>query len=201
MIEAARQHPPRAIGVLAILACLVLAGVSSVALQSAFDPSAAPAVRSILDYDGGQHRIDRPGALVGDLESFHSHRIYSYDDRLKPVQRRLLAFAPVLAAKSGTTLYRAVGPDELADLQKLGRYRVPPGGTEGKYFFETSEQASNFARMMGDKPYTTTSVRVPRAGLGKGDRINPAREGPGYFFRTPDMPSGPVTIFNRSVLP
>lgn len=49
------------------------------------------------------------------------------------------------AAKEGTTLYRAVGPNELADLQNLGRYRVPPGGAEGKYFFETPEQASNFA--------------------------------------------------------
>lgn len=91
--------------------------------------------------------------------------------------------------------------DELADLQKLGRYRVPPGGAEGKYFFESPQQASNFARMMGDKPYTTTSVWVPRAGLGRGDRINPVREGPGYFFRTPDVPSGPITIFGRSVLP
>ena len=105
------------------------------------------------------------------------------------------------AAEEGTTLYRAVGPDELADLQNLGRYRVPPGGAEGKYFFDTPEQASNFARMMGDKPYTTTSVRVSRSELTRGDRINPAREGPGYFFRTPDVPSGPVTTFNRSVLP
>ena len=86
------------------------------------------------------------------------------------------------AAKEGTTLYRAVGPNELADLQNLGRYRVPAGGAEGKYFFETPEQASNFARMMGDKPDTTTSVRVSPSQVARGDRINPAREGPGYFF-------------------
>lgn len=66
------------------------------------------------------------------------------------------------------------------------------GGTEGKYFF---------ARMMGDQPYTTISVRVSRTGLAKGDPINPAGEGFGFFFRTPDLPSGPVTIFNHSVLP
>src|SRR6266542_3746750 len=45
--------------------------------------------------------------------------------------RRVITQAGV-AAEEGTTIYRAVGPNELADLQNLGRYRVPPGGTEGK---------------------------------------------------------------------
>lgn len=116
-----------------------------------------------------------------------------------PASTSLIALR--VAAKAGTTIYRAVGPAELADLRTLGRYLVPRGGAEGKYFFDTPEQASNFARMMGDKPYTTTSVRVSLSQLGKGDRINPVREGPGYFFRTPDVPSGPVTILDRSVLP
>ncbi len=99
-------------------------------------------------------------------------------------------------------LFRAVGPDELADLRAAGnRYRVPSGGTERKYFFETPEQASNFARMMGDKTYTTTSVRVSPSQLGRGHPINPTREGPGYFLRTSDVPSRPVTVFNHSVLP
>ncbi|MCP5443160.1 MAG: hypothetical protein H6968_09020 [Chromatiaceae bacterium] len=101
----------------------------------------------------------------------------------------------------GRTLYRAVGPGELADLQAKGQYRVPAGGTEGKYFFETPEQTSNFARMMGDQPYTTTSVRVSPSELSRGQAINPAREGPGYFFDTPDLPAGPVSIHNHSVLP
>jgi hypothetical protein len=52
------------------------------------------------------------------------------------------------------------------------------GRAEGKHFFETPEQASDFARMMGDKPYMTTSVRV-----------------------SPSEPAGAVTIFNHSVLP
>lgn len=106
-----------------------------------------------------------------------------------------------VARGGGRTLYRAVGPDELADIQAAGRYRVPAGRTEGKYFFETPEQASNFARMIGDQPYTTTSVRISPSQLGGGQPINPAGEGPGYFFSTPNVPSGPVTIFNYSVLP
>jgi hypothetical protein len=104
-------------------------------------------------------------------------------------------------AEEATTLYRAVGPEELADIQKLGGYRVPSGRTEGKYFFSSPEQSSNFARMMGDQPYTTTSITVSRDSLMKGQTINPAREGPGYFFETPHVPSGPVTIFNHSMLP
>jgi hypothetical protein len=98
------------------------------------------------------------------------------------------------ATAEATTLYRAVGTAELADIQALGRYRVVPGGTEGKYFFKTAEQASNFGHMMGDQPYVTTSVRVSPAELGRGQAINPAGEGPGYFFSTPHVPAGPVTI-------
>ena len=55
--------------------------------------------------------------------------------------------------------------------------------------------------MMGDRPYTTTSVKVPSSTLSKGQAINPAREGPGYFFSTPDVPTGPVNIFNHLVVP
>jgi hypothetical protein len=80
-------------------------------------------------------------------------------------------------------------------------YRVPPGVGEGKYFFPTPEQASRFARMSGDAPYTTTAVHVSPAELGRAAPINPAGEGPAYFFQTPDVPAGPVSIFNHSVLP
>jgi hypothetical protein len=116
------------------------------------------------------------------------------------VRKSLLAGFGV-AAKGGKTLYRAVGPEELADIQKVGGYRVKSGMAEGKYFFDTPEQASNFARMMGKQPYTTTSVRVSGSNLAKGQRINPAKEGPGYFFDTSDVPWGTVRVWDRSVLP
>jgi len=86
-------------------------------------------------------------------------------------------------------------------LQTVGRYRAVPGGTEGKYFFGTPQQASNFGRMMGDEAYTTTSVKVSQRELAQGQAINPAGEGPGYFFSTPYIPSGVVRIFNYSVIP
>jgi hypothetical protein len=132
---------------------------------------------------------ERPWTLFG----YHGHPEL---DSLGLVAMRARLYRPAWGR-----FVRAVGPGELADLHAAGRYRVPAGGTEGKYFFETPEQASNFARMMGDQPYTTTSVRVSPSQLGRGQPINPAREGPGYFFDTPNVPSGPVTIFNHSVVP
>jgi hypothetical protein len=123
---------------------------------------------------------------------------------LSPALAMLLPVRSVSVAKGAseaTTLYRAVGARELADIQTIGRYRVAAGGTEGEYFFKTPQQASNFARMMGDQPYTTTSIRVSPTELSRGQAINPAREGPGYFFSTSDLPKRQVDIWNLSVLP
>ena len=65
-------------------------------------------------------------------------------------------------------LYRAVGPDELADIQKSGVFRSP-AGIEGKYFTTSGEQASTYAReavrAFGDDPYTIVRTQVPRSAL------------------------------------
>lgn len=45
------------------------------------------------------------------------------------------------------------------------------------------------------------SAEVSRGALAKGQAITSTREGPSFFFATPHVPSGPVTIFNQSVLP
>ena len=105
------------------------------------------------------------------------------------------------AVAGKTTLYRAVGPEELTDIRDWGRYRAKQGGVGGKCFFDTAEQASNFSRMMGDQPYTVTSTRVSPSKLRNGDRIEPAGEGPGYFFGTSHIPTGRVTVFNHTPLP
>lgn len=62
------------------------------------------------------------------------------------------------------------------------------GHTEGKHFFKSPEQASNYAKTIGDKPYTTTPVKVSPGTLVNGQPINPAGEGPGYFFQTEHIP-------------
>jgi hypothetical protein len=112
----------------------------------------------------------------------------------------LLAAEGVEAAES-TVLYRGFGPNELRSVQEAGKYAAKIGGTEGKYFFKTPEQVSNFARMMGDKAYTTTSVEVSASELAGGHAISPAGEGAGYFFPAGQLPAGPVTIWDFSVLP
>jgi hypothetical protein len=79
--------------------------------------------------------------------------------------------ATKLAAKAGddlVDLYRAVGPHELADIQKTGAFRSRPG-IEGKYFTPTGQEASTYAReavkAFGDPPYTIVRTQAPRSVL------------------------------------
>ncbi|WP_454055857.1 hypothetical protein [Cupriavidus sp. Marseille-Q8015] len=63
-----------------------------------------------------------------------------------------------------TTLYRAVGPAELADIQATGGLRNL-GSAEGKYFTTSSSAASDYARQavsaFGDPAYTTVTTQIP----------------------------------------
>ena len=72
----------------------------------------------------------------------------------------------ILAAEGGTTLYRAVGPAELADIQANGILRNL-GSAEGKYFTTSAEAASSYAKQavagFGDPPYTLIQTRVPNS--------------------------------------
>jgi RHS repeat-associated protein len=71
-------------------------------------------------------------------------------------------------ASRTTTLWRAVGPDELADIKATGTLRTAAGG-EGKYFSMTPEGASSYARQackgFGDPPYTIIQTQVPNGVL------------------------------------
>ncbi|WP_303907144.1 RHS repeat domain-containing protein, partial [Thiohalomonas denitrificans] len=71
-------------------------------------------------------------------------------------------------AEEMTTLYRAVGPDELVDIENTGQF-VNRGSAEGKYFTTSSEHASDYAKQavnaFGDAPYTTVSTQVPKSSL------------------------------------
>lgn len=69
------------------------------------------------------------------------------------------------AAKGGTTpLWRAVKPEELADIQAQGIFRNL-GSAEGKYFSTTAEGAASYAKQavkgFGDPPYTLIKTEVP----------------------------------------
>lgn len=83
-------------------------------------------------------------------------------------------------------IYRAVEPDELADLMGSGQYRNIPGIGDGKYFFPTHAQAEAFADMMTKRgmggPYCVTSGCIPANVLRQVDRISPAGEGAAYYI-------------------
>ncbi|MCP3995478.1 MAG: RHS repeat-associated core domain-containing protein [bacterium] len=65
-------------------------------------------------------------------------------------------------------LFRAVGPDELGDIQNTGKL-INRGSAEGKYFTSSVEGASDYARQavraFGDPPYTTIRTQIPRSHL------------------------------------
>jgi len=88
-------------------------------------------------------------------------------------------------ASGGTQLFRVTGPDETADINATGGYRVPEGGTEGKYFYPTEEQANAMAGKMAAQgypsPLSLTSGYASPDVLGGFDSIAPAGEGPAYF--------------------
>ena len=99
------------------------------------------------------------------------------------------------AANTGDDLvdvWRTVGPDEAADIAATGAYRVQPGG-EGKYFFPTQAQAENLANMYNKAgwpgPQTITRGQVPQSVLSRAEGVNAGTEGPGWFVRSPDVPS------------
>ena len=86
-------------------------------------------------------------------------RVFSYDDALG---------SPLVTKGGTTTLYRAVGPDELADIQKT-KQLINRGSAEGKYFTTSAEHASSYAKQavnaFGDAPYTIVKTKVPKSSL------------------------------------
>lgn len=65
-----------------------------------------------------------------------------------------------------TPLWRAVKPDELADILRTGAFRNL-GSAEGKYFSTTAEGAASYAKQafygFGDPPYTLVRTEVPNS--------------------------------------
>ncbi len=95
-------------------------------------------------------------------------------------------------SSSGQRIFRAVEPDELADLMGSGQYRNIAGIGDGKYFFPTRQQADAFAEMMTKRgmggPYCTTSGCMPSNLLRQVERISPAGEGAAYYIPESMLP-------------
>ncbi|MDF3983064.1 hypothetical protein P3W23_13790 [Luteibacter sp. PPL554] len=73
------------------------------------------------------------------------------------------------------TLYRAVSPQELANIQETGRF-VLAQGLESKYFASSSADVSKFAKMavasFGDEAYTTVATEVPLSVVNSAERAS-----------------------------
>lgn len=102
-------------------------------------------------------------------------------------------------------LYRAVGPDELADIMSSGQFRSIPG-LEGKYFTTSPQAASNYAqqavRAFGDEPYTIVSTNAPTSVVNQ-PGISAIVDGgiPAYVIPNSSLPGLTPTIWNYSPLP
>ncbi|UBB26612.1 hypothetical protein LAG73_05905 [Pseudoxanthomonas japonensis] len=89
-------------------------------------------------------------------------------------------------AKSGsTTLFRAVGPAELADIAKLGIFRNL-GAAEGKYFTTSARDAAYYAKQavaaFGDEPYTLIRAQIPNSVLRQIQPVSVDRGVPAYVI-------------------
>lgn len=71
----------------------------------------------------------------------------------------------IAASNKLITVYRAVGPAELASISKTNAL-TSLAGLEGKYFTTSAEAAASYARQavkgFGDPAYTIISTRVPQ---------------------------------------
>lgn len=106
----------------------------------------------------------------------------------------LLGLLPIIPASLGSRgddvvdLYRAVGPDELADLEKTGIFRVDPSGksfSTGKWFATNAYDAAKWGEAMSSwdkKGYSVVQAVVPKSILGKLDFVAKLDGiGPAYF--------------------
>jgi hypothetical protein len=62
------------------------------------------------------------------------------------------------------SLYQAVGPNELMDIQTMNQFRAGPNSYEGKLFATSESDAAEFGRInvqLGGNPFTLVQADVP----------------------------------------
>ncbi len=100
------------------------------------------------------------------------------------------------------TLYRAVGPAELLDIQATGQL-INRGSAEGKYFTSSAAYASDYARQavnsFGDPAYTIVSTRVRISSLPTPVSVDGGI--PAYVLSNDSLQSLRPEILNYMALP
>lgn len=85
------------------------------------------------------------------------------------------------AAEDSTTLYRAVDPNELADVRATGQFRAGGPSMSGKFFAENPEDAAQWGQTLNGGQGAVVGTRVPSSFADqlmrweKLDGIGPAR--------------------------
>ena len=103
------------------------------------------------------------------------------------------------------SLFRAVGPDELASIEETGSFSSPYG-LEGKYFTTSAEEAASYAQQavnaFGDPPYTIVQTEVPHSVLNT-PGISATVDGGITAYQIPNemLPQMQPQILNYSPLP
>jgi hypothetical protein len=125
-------------------------------------PSWANFVDACLDCVGAAAPVMGPTGTIRRIERFGG-----VGDDLAGAGEDIQRFAKGFADGGDelVELYRAVKPDELADIERIGGFQSLPG-LEGKYFTTSPSAASSYARQavqgFGDPPYTIVSTQVPK---------------------------------------
>jgi hypothetical protein len=123
-----------------------------------------------------------------------------------PVLKMCKVGEPIV--KSGDDLvdvFRAVKPDELANIQKTSAFNNLPG-LEGKYFTTSAESAADYARKavsaFDDPPYTIIQSQVPRNVLNQPGISATVDSGiPAYVIPNKDLSGLAPQILNYSPVP
>ncbi|WP_157966674.1 hypothetical protein, partial [Fastidiosibacter lacustris] len=102
-------------------------------------------------------------------------------------------------------VFRAVKPDELADIRKTGALNNLPG-LEGKYFTTSAESAASYAKQavkaFGDPPYTIVKSQVPRSVLNQpGISATVDRGIPACVLPNKNLPGLVPQVLNYSPVP
>lgn len=151
------------------------------------------------DYQAGQlvRNVGIAGATVAAWE---------VGGGLLGVVGRALGFGgdAIVGAGETTSLYRAVGPAELADINATNAFRNL-GSAEGKYFTTSAESAAAYAKQavkgFGDPAYTIVETKVPNSIF---NGLSPAtvdRGIPAWVIPNSRLPGLSPNVFNFSPLP
>jgi RHS repeat-associated protein len=112
------------------------------------------------------------------------------------------AFSSAPGGTPTTPLYRAVGPDELADINSTQALRNL-GSAEGKYFTSSAEHASDYARQavraFGDPPYTIIRTDVPTSSLPRPVSVDGGI--PAYVIPDASLPGLRPTVMDTMPIP